>query len=54
MDVSLFFGAVALAWLALAVRTLRGVRAVQALPPLAGAGAGPPPRVSVVIAARDE
>src|SRR5262245_51471824 len=54
MGVSIFFGAVALAWLALAVLTLRGVRAVKALPPPPEAGAGPPPCVSVVIAARDE
>jgi glycosyltransferase involved in cell wall biosynthesis len=52
MGLSLFFGAVALVWLVLTVQTLRGVRAVQTLPPQAGAG--PPPRVSVVIAARDE
>src|SRR5438270_12614 len=53
MGVSLFFGAVALAWLALAASTLRGVRAIKDLP-RAGAGAGSPPRVSVVVAARNE
>jgi hypothetical protein len=54
MGISIFFGAVALVWLVLAVQTLRAVRAVRALPPRAKPGAGPPPRVSVVIAARDE
>src|SRR5262245_35697467 len=53
MGASIFFGAVALIWLLLAVMTLRGVLAVRSLPPRA-AVASPPPRVSVVIAARDE
>src|SRR5689334_21970133 len=54
MGVSLFFGAVALVWLALTAATLRGVWLIKTLPPPAESGAGPPPRVSVVIAARDE
>src|SRR5688572_14740945 len=54
MGVSLFFGAVALAWLVLAASTLRAVRALKELPQRAEAGAGPPPRVSVVVAARNE
>ncbi len=53
MGVSIFFGAVALIWLVLAVATLRGVLAVRSLPPVER-GAGPLPHVSVVIAARDE
>src|SRR4051794_23293796 len=52
MGVSLFFAAVALAWLALAAATLRGVLAIKDLPPQSGEA--PPPRVSVVIAARNE
>src|SRR5688500_5950045 len=54
MGISLFFGSIALLWLALAVLTLRGVRAVKSLAPPSGAGLSPLPRVSVVIAARDE
>src|SRR5262245_37061731 len=51
MGATLFFSAVALLWLALAARTMRGVLALKSLPPTV---ASPPPRVSVVVAARDE
>jgi len=54
MGISIFFASVALVWLLLAVMTVRGVLAVKSLPPRPQAGAARPPRVSVVIAARDE
>jgi len=54
MGISIFFASVALVWLLLAVMTVRGVLAVKSLPPRPEAGAARPPRVSVVIAARDE
>jgi glycosyltransferase involved in cell wall biosynthesis len=54
MGLSIFFGSVALMWLALAVSTLRGVLAVKSLPPQSEVGPGRAPRVSVVIPARDE
>src|SRR3954451_15426776 len=52
MGVSVFFAAAALVGLALAATPRRGVRGIRHLPPRAAAG--PPPRVSVVVAARDE
>lgn len=53
MAVSIFFAAVALGWLLLASMSLRGVRTLRSLPALAPARSELP-RVSVVIAARDE
>jgi glycosyltransferase involved in cell wall biosynthesis len=53
-DTILFFAAVAVVWLALTVTTLRGVRAVKTLPPLPAAAAESRPRVTVIVAARNE
>jgi Glycosyl transferase family 2 len=51
---AIFFGTVALFWFLAALRMFRDVRALRALPPRSDPGINSPPRVSVVIAARDE
>jgi hypothetical protein len=51
---SFFFGIVALVWFLAALRFLRDVQALRALPPRADQQTSPVPSVSVVIAARDE
>jgi len=51
---SIYFGVVALIWLLVAVRFVRDVRALPSLPLSTDLTTDPLPRVSVVIAARDE